>query len=184
MYKLNSGFRWSSSAPANTKVMALNLMPEEQDSDIQQLEQQRLNHVKHINYQGAITNNQNTGKLQSEKLLENLLSNLLKYGVLIASTVVLIGGILYLINHGSEPAHYHTFRGTSPEYCSLIGIIEAISSGSRRAIIQLGLLILISVPILRVIISFFTFLFWRQFSYVIITFLVLVTITYSLLSTY
>lgn len=184
MYKLNSGFRWTSSAQTETQFIAINLIPEEQDSDIQQLEQQRLHSVNYINYHHEIGNHENLRKLNSEQKLETLLSNLLKYGVLIASFVVFIGGILYLTDHGYEPAQYHRFRATSSYFCSPIGIITAISSGSRQAIIQLGILILIAVPILRVIISFFTFLIWRQFSYVIITFLVLATITYSLFSAY
>ncbi|WP_442938309.1 hypothetical protein [Nostoc sp.] len=35
----------------------------------------------------------------------------MKYGVLIASVVVLVGGILYLIHHGAEPAGYRYFSG-------------------------------------------------------------------------
>ena len=38
------------------------------------------------------------------------------YGVLIASAVVLFGGILYLIRHGSEPAEYQVFIGTPSEF--------------------------------------------------------------------
>jgi uncharacterized membrane protein len=177
MYKLNSGFRWTSSAQAETDIMTLTLMPEETDSDIQKLEKQRLNHAESVS-------NQRLTKSHSEQQLENLLSNLLKYGVLIASSVVFLGGLLYLIHHGSEPAQYHTFRGTSPEFCSPIGVVQAILSGSRRGIIQLGLLILIAVPILRVIISFLTFLLQRQFIYVIITSLVLASLTYSLVGAY
>ncbi|WP_413173010.1 DUF1634 domain-containing protein [Anabaena azotica] len=184
MYKLNSGFRWTSSAQTETEVMTLALMPEEQDSDIQQLEKQRLNHVNNMNFHGERVSNQKLTKSQNEKQLEILLSHFLKYGVLIASAVVFVGGILYLIHHGSEPAQYHIFRGTSSEFCSPIGVVNAILSGSRRGIIQLGLLILIAVPILRVIISLVTFLLQRQFIYVIITLLVLTSLIYSLVSAY
>ncbi|GCL37832.1 MAG: DUF1634 domain-containing protein [Sphaerospermopsis kisseleviana] len=184
MYRLNSGFRWTSSIQQETEVMTLALISEEPDSDIQQLEKQHFHHVNHLNYQGVIANNHKIEKLPGEQLLENLLSNLLRYGVLIASSIVFIGGILHLINHGSEPAQYHIFRGTSPELCSPIGVFTAILSGSRRAIIQLGLLILIAVPVLRVLISFLTFLFLRQFIYVVITSLVLTSLIYSLLSAY
>lgn len=170
MYKLNSGFRWTTSSAVNTEVMSLRLISDAKDADIQQLEQQH-HHDKII-------------KSADEKLLENILSNLLKYGVLIASFVVLFGGILYLINHGSEPAEYQIFRGTSPLFCSPIGVIEAITSGSKRGIIQLGLLILIAVPILRVIISCCIFALQRQFIYVVITFFVLVSLTYSLVGAY
>jgi uncharacterized membrane protein len=128
--------------------------------------------------------NQKLTKSASEKQLEYLLSNLLMYGVLIASAVVLFGGILYLIRHGSEPAEYQVFIGTPSEFHSPIGVVNAVFAGSRRGIIQLGLLILIAIPILRVIISFCTFLLQRNFIYVIITSLVLAGLTYSLVSAY
>jgi uncharacterized membrane protein len=120
----------------------------------------------------------------SEIQLEHLLSNLLRYGVLISSCVVLLGGILYLINHGSEPANYQVFVGTPSEFRSPTGIISAILAGSRRGIIQLGLLLLIAVPILRVIISCLTFILQRNFIYVIITLLVLASLIYSLVGAY
>jgi uncharacterized membrane protein len=106
------------------------------------------------------------------------------YGVLIASSIVLFGGILYLIHHGSEPAEYQIFIGTPSEFHSPIGVVNAVFAGSRRGIIQLGLLILIAIPILRVIISFCTFLLQRNFIYVVITSLVLASLTYSLVGAY
>ncbi len=178
MYKLNSGFRWTCTTQIETKIGTFTFQLEEQDCDIQQLEEQ------HLNHHDENVNHQKLTKSASEKQLESLLSHLLMYGVLIASSVVLFGGILYLIHHGSEPAEYQVFIGTPSEFQSPTGVINAIFAGSRRGIIQLGLLILIFIPILRVIISFFTFLLQRNFIYVIITSLVLASLTYSLLGAY
>ncbi|MBE9259842.1 MULTISPECIES: DUF1634 domain-containing protein [Aphanizomenonaceae] len=178
MYKLNSGFRWTCTTEIERKVGNFTFQLEERDCDIQQLEEQRLSH------HDENLNHQKFTKSANEKQLEYLLSNLLKYGVLIASSIVLFGGILYLINHGSEPAEYQIFRGTPSEFHSPTGVVNAVLAGSRRGIIQLGLLILIAIPILRVIISFCTFLLQRNFVYVIITSLVLASLTYSLLGAY
>jgi len=175
MYKLNSGFRWTCTTQIERKVGTFTFELEERDCDIQQLEEQRLN--ENVNHQKFT-------KSANEKQLEYLLSNLLKYGVLIASSVVLFGGILYLIHHGSESAEYQVFIGTPSEFHSPTGVVNAVLAGSRRGIIQLGLLILIAIPILRVIISFFTFLLQRNFVYVIITSLVLASLTYSLVGAY
>src|ERR687885_1853664 len=71
--------------------------------------------------------------------LEQFISNLLKYDVLLASALVLMGGILYLIRHGAEPADYRFFQGTPAEFCSLGGVVTAVLSGSSRGIIQLSL---------------------------------------------
>ncbi|BAZ88112.1 DUF1634 domain-containing protein [Dolichospermum compactum] len=179
MYKLNSGFRWTCTTQVERKVGTFTFQLEEQDSDIQQLEEQRLK-----NHDDENLSNQKLTKSASEKQLEYLLSNLLMYGVLIASSIVLFGGILYLIHHGSEPAEYQIFIGTPSEFHSPIGVVNAVFAGSRRGIIQLGLLILIAIPILRVIISFCTFLLQRNFIYVVITSLVLASLTYSLVGAY
>lgn len=178
MYKLNSGFRWTCSTQAEIEVGTFTFESEDRDFDIQHLETQN------VNYHCEIASNQKLIKSVSEKQLEYLLSNLLKYGVLLASSVVLLGGILYLIHHGSEPAEYKVFLGTPSEFRSPTGVVNAILAGSRRGIIQLGLLILIAIPILRVIISFLTFLLQRNFIYVIITSLVLASLTYSLIGAY
>lgn len=132
-----------------------------------------------IPYEVAPNSNINI-KTTSDLQLEHLLSNLLKYGVIMASAVVLFGGILYLIRHGGEPANYHVFQGTPSEFCSPISVVKAALSGSSRGIIQLGLILLTAVPILRVVISLLAFLVLQNFSYVMVTSLVLVALMYSL----
>lgn len=119
-----------------------------------------------------------------EAQLERSISNLLQFGVWLASSIVLIGGILYLIQHWAEPANYHVFRGEPAMYRSLPGIMTAIFEGHRRGIIQLGLVVLIATPILRVLLCFITFLRWRDLTYVAITALVLSGLIYSLVGAY
>ncbi len=123
-------------------------------------------------------------KSKSDRQFEVFLSNLLKYGVLIASTVVLVGGILYLIDYGAEPANYNFFQGEPSRLCSPIGVLKAVLSGNCSGIIQLGLLLLIATPIIRVIFSLMAFLWRRDFIYVAITSLVLAGLTYSIIGAY
>ncbi|MBR8835736.1 MAG: DUF1634 domain-containing protein [Stigonema ocellatum SAG 48.90 = DSM 106950] len=144
------------------------------DSDVEELAQQSA-------VDGCeVDANSNGTKTLSEQRLELLLSNILQYGVLIASAVVLVGGILYLIHHGAEPVDYQFFQGEPSELCSPTGIMTAVLSGSSRGIIQLGLLLLVAVPIIRVVVSLLVFLWQREFTYVIITFSVLMALIYSL----
>ncbi|MFB2894561.1 DUF1634 domain-containing protein [Aerosakkonemataceae cyanobacterium BLCC-F50] len=123
-------------------------------------------------------------KAKREQQLGLLLSNLLKYGVFLASAVVLVGGILYLIRHGTEPADYRVFHGVPSEFRSPEGVINAVLAGRRRGIIQLGLLILIATPIVRVAISFLAFLRQRDYVYIVVTLLVLSGLIYSLIGAY
>jgi uncharacterized membrane protein len=178
MYKLNSGFRWTSSEHSESTVTTLPWTQQNIDSGIENSEQ----HPSVID----------TPKSEGEYELVNSLSNLLKYGVLIASAVVLFGGIVYLVNYGTDPTEYDYFHGEPGQFCSPLAIVKAIfaSNGTiaesvrERAIIQFGLLLLIATPVIRVIISFLSFLRMRDWVYAIITFVVLSALTYSLVGAY
>jgi uncharacterized membrane protein len=113
-----------------------------------------------------------------------ILSNLLKYGVWLATATVLLGGILYLIRHGMEPVNYHIFHGEPDMFRSPAGVVDAVLSGRRRGIVQLGLLFLIATPVLRVLVSFIFFIKQRDIPYVMITGLVISGLLYSLLGAY
>lgn len=119
-----------------------------------------------------------------DRQLEQSISNILKYGVLLSSAVVLVGSILYLIRHGAEPANYQFFQGEPSIFRSPNGVVTAVLAGHRRGIIQLGLLLLIATPIARVAFSCLAFLKQRDFTYVIVTLCVLVGLIYSLLGAY
>jgi uncharacterized membrane protein len=139
---------------------------------------------KYFSQPDAEFEKKNDAKFFTQQQLESLLGNLLKYGVLIASAIVLMGGILYLIRHGAEPVDYQVFQGEPAAFCSPIGVVQAVLSGSRRGLIQLGLLVLVATPIARVIISLLAFLRMRDFIYAIISFLVLSCLVYSLVGAY
>ncbi|WP_414753349.1 DUF1634 domain-containing protein [Anabaena sp. CCY 9910] len=183
MYEYNSDICWNSTVHSETEVVVTSVQLQEANEN-QKLEEPPISAIGQITSICEIDVSRNFVELSTEQQLEYLLSNLLKYGVLTASAVVLLGGILYLINHGTEPADYHIFHGTPSEFRSPSGVFHAILSGSRRAIIQLGLLLLIAIPVLRVVISLLTFFIKREFIYVVITSLVLASLTYSLIGAY
>ena len=170
MYNLDSGVREVSmysnqvisTALSETKLAIFPLQPENDDNQLEKLA---------INYQAV--DETNAIKSLSEQQLAQWIYYLLKYGVLIASAVVLLGGFLYLIHHGIALADYHFFQETSVELRSPKGVMTAVLAGSDRGIIQLGILLLISTPIARVIISLLTFLWHRDFIYVFVTSVVL-----------
>jgi uncharacterized membrane protein len=126
----------------------------------------------------------NVAKLVSEQQLEQFISNLLKYGVLLSSAVVLVGGILYLMRYGAEPADYRFFLGEPAAFCSPKGVMAEVLAGHYRGIIQFGILLLIATPVARVAFSFLAFLWRRDFAYVVLTFLVLAGLIYSFIGAY
>jgi uncharacterized membrane protein len=169
-----------SSTRSKDEVHVLVLDPEGTDSEIEALKKR----INKSNTDSVINGNNNLIKTEEQEKLENLLSNLLKGGVLLASCVVLFGGIIYLVHQWDTPATYSFFTGEPSQFCSPTAVVKAVLAGSDRAIIQLGLLILIATPIMRVIISLLAFLRARDFVYALITLLVLSCLSYSLLGAY
>jgi len=116
-----------------------------------------------------------------DQRIENIIGMLLRVGVLLSASVVVLGGIIFLVRHGHSAADYRTFHGDSSPVRTVAGIFRGTLQGSGRAVIQLGLLLLIATPIARVVFS--AFAFWRQrdYMYVVFTLAVLGILTYSLL---
>jgi uncharacterized membrane protein len=111
---------------------------------------------------------------------EQIIGNLLRIGVILATIVVLAGGALYLARHGIEPADRRVFRGEPSELRSVSGAVGWVVQGSSRAIIQLGVLLLVATPIARVAFSVYAFARERDLLYVFITLVVLTLLVYSL----
>ena len=75
----------------------------------------------------------------TDQRFEELIANLLRTGVLLSATVVLLGAILYLARHGFSPADYRVFRGEPRELKSVQGIIGyALQRHGRGLINKLG----------------------------------------------
>jgi uncharacterized membrane protein len=116
------------------------------------------------------------------KLYEGQLATLLRAGVILAAAVVAVGGAIYLATYGGTFPDYKTFHGVPVEYKHVAGILRGVAGLQSRAIIQLGLLLLIATPIARVALSIFDFLHERDWLYVGVTLIVLVVLIYGLTS--
>jgi len=113
--------------------------------------------------------------------IEVIIGSLLRAGVLLAASVVLIGGVFYLLRHGQETVNYTTFHSEPEALKSIPAVVDGIVSLSARAIIQFGLLLLIATPIARVAFSAIAFALEKDYMYVVITLIVLGVLLYSLL---
>ena len=117
----------------------------------------------------------------SDQNIEEIIGNLLRTGVMLSAAIVIAGGIIYLLRHGSSHPDYHTFRGEPPDLSTLHGIFHNAFTLHGRGIIQLGLLLLIATPVARVAFSIWGFAAEHDRMYVIFTSIVLVILLYSLL---
>ena len=116
----------------------------------------------------------------TDEQVDQLIGTLLRSGVIVAALVVLIGGISYLIRYGATLPDYRVFRGEPEDLRSLSGIVSNALSFRTRGIIQLGLLLLIATPIARVAFSIFAFTLQGDRIYIVVTFIVLCVLIYSL----
>lgn len=112
--------------------------------------------------------------------MEQLIGQVLRYGVLLSGSVAIIGGIWYLFQQGSRIPHYTKFTGEPAGYTSFNGIYKGLLSGSATEIIQLGVVILIATPIIRIIFSLVSFIFEKDKLYIVVTFIVLAIILFSM----
>ena len=113
--------------------------------------------------------------------MEQIVGRLLQVGVLVAAAVVLIGAVALLVQHGHQPADFRVFRGASSGLRSVDDIVRAAVSLDSRAIVQLGLVLLIATPVARVALTLVAFVVQRDRLYVAITALVLALLLYGLI---
>jgi len=119
-------------------------------------------------------------KTWTDHQVEIFIGNLLRIGVMASALLVFSGGLVYLLRHGFALPDFKSFRGEPEELRHVGGIIKYAFSLHPRGLIQLGLLLLIATPVARVVFSIFAFLRQRDRMYVIITFIVLLILCYSL----
>ena len=118
--------------------------------------------------------------LRAVQQIDEIMGRLLQIGVSAAALVVFVGGVLYVRRHQTPVTNYRVFEGEPAELRTISGILHEAFSGSGRGLIQLGLLLLIATPIARVTFSFFAFLWQRDWTYVVVTAVVMGLLFYSL----
>jgi uncharacterized membrane protein len=116
----------------------------------------------------------------SDDDVDQLLGNLLRIGVIIATIVAAVGGVLYLAHHGFEATDHRVFHGEPAELRRVGSIVRAAFTLNSAAIVQLGLVLLIATPVARVAMSLVAFILQRDRVYIVVTSIVLALLIYSL----
>lgn len=117
---------------------------------------------------------------RTDRRIDEIMGRLLRTGVILSASIVLLGGIVYLVRHPEPTVNYRSFQGEPREYKTVAGIFRDAMSFHGRGLIQLGLLLLIATPVARVLFSVFAFLYERDAKYVIFTLIVLGLLMFSL----
>ena len=117
---------------------------------------------------------------EAEAATERMLAALLRVGVVVAALFVLLGGVLYVAQHGGDRPDYSRFGGEPEELKTVRGVLSAALALRPRGLMQLGLLVLVATPVVRVAVSLVTFLRERDRLYAALTGVVLLVLLLSL----
>jgi uncharacterized membrane protein len=115
-----------------------------------------------------------------DRRMENSMGLLLRSGVLASCAVMAFGAVLYLQERSGEHESYSVFHGEPASLETISGVIKEASSGTARGIIQLGVLILIATPVMRVTFAVFGFAWERDYKFVAISLAVLALLAFGL----
>nr|WP_294784442.1 DUF1634 domain-containing protein [uncultured Flavobacterium sp.] len=116
-----------------------------------------------------------------EKDFQTIIGNLLRYGVWISLSVAFIGGIVYLLHNGSQIEDYSVFKENDRNIFEVIAAIyKGAIQGDGASLIFTGIILLFLTPVLRVLLSLFSFLLEKDYLYVGITLIVITIIIISI----
>ena len=114
--------------------------------------------------------------------IQSLIGQVLRGGMVISMSIVFFGGILFIYRHGHSIPDYKIFKGIPPFLQTPGSLINAALILKGQAIIQLGIILLIATPILRVVFSTIGFVLEKDYLYVGISLVVLLIIFTSMIS--
>lgn len=118
-------------------------------------------------------------RLTDEKL-DIAIGRTLQAGVLLAALIVLAGGVLYLLHATGPRPDYSHFHGVAEMLRTPSGMWHGTMHGDAESVIQLGLLVLIATPVVRVILAGVGFLMERDQLYFWVSAAVLAVLCYSM----
>jgi len=117
----------------------------------------------------------------TDKTIQRIIGDVLKYGVRAVLAISTIGGLIFLYNHANEQADYARFTENDR---SIIEVVSDVFSGvinmQGRSIIFLAIIILFCTPLIRLLLSLVSFIIEGDKLYVFITTLVLIIIAFSM----
>ncbi len=116
-----------------------------------------------------------------ESRMQRRMTATLRWITGVAGIVILAGGVLWLSRHGNAPAAFYPFLGEPASLRSVPLILTGAFHGHALAIIQLGVLLLITTPVIRVLCVGIGYVIERDWLYVTVAAIVLAVLAAGLL---
>lgn len=117
----------------------------------------------------------------NDKDFQKIIANVLRYGVWIALSIALIGGVLLLFQDSNKIVDFQFFTENDRNILVVFqNSIQGVLQGQGEAIVFLGIFFLFLTPVMRILLSLFSFYKEKDLLYVIITLLVILIILLSL----
>jgi uncharacterized membrane protein len=113
--------------------------------------------------------------------MEVFMGRLLRFGVLLAASVVAAGGMMYVVAHAGERVSYRVFAARPIALRHPMALLGGMARGDETAIVELGILLLVATPICRVIFAVIAFAMERDRLYVAISLTVLAVLLFGML---
>ncbi|HKW89179.1 MAG TPA: DUF1634 domain-containing protein [Candidatus Acidoferrales bacterium] len=117
----------------------------------------------------------------TDERMDNIISLLLRTGVILSALIVLIGGVMYLVQYRHLVPDYRVFRGEPTPLRHLGSVVHGVVTLHSRSWMQLGLFVLVATPVARVAFSIFGFFKERDRTYVLLTLIVLCVLLFGLM---
>jgi uncharacterized membrane protein len=108
-----------------------------------------------------------------DERLDRVVGIVLRTGVMLAAALVLIGGIAFVASRPQVAPDHRKFHAGPSQLASIGGVLHGAITLDPLYIIQLGLLILIATPIVRVMTCAAGFALERDWTYAIVSLIVL-----------
>jgi uncharacterized membrane protein len=112
--------------------------------------------------------------------MDAAVANMLRFGISLAATLMILGGWFYLQHPTMQPADYAHFQGSATDLHNLGKVLIGRRLADSTSVLELGILLLIATPIARVVLCLIDFARQRDKLYVAVSFSVLLVLLYSL----
>lgn len=116
--------------------------------------------------------------------LNRSVGNLLRLGVILSVVISIIGSIKLFLEGFTMPKNYSSLTTGSSSEKVWSQFWYSLCKGEGMAIIQLGILVLIFTPLMRIIFALIGYLKEKDYMYVIISSIVLAIMTISFFTGY